>query len=242
MKILIPTAKELNLQANTVPTKCLSETSQAVLDSLATYTKQDLAELYGISFERAEEEYQRIQALKQQKAEAYPALDLFDGLMYRNIKRQGLSPLEKDYLEQHLLITSSLYGVIPAYSAISPHRLDFMMKVKVAGKSLKQHWKVMFDAAVEGEEVLLSLLSSEFETVFSKAVRKKMITFKFLEDRGGQLKIHSTISKKARGQFLTALLENQIDDLATIGQLSFAGFHFREDLSSEKEYVFAKKG
>ena len=31
-----------------------------------------------------------------------------------------------------------------------------------------------------------------------------------MEDRGGQLKIHSTISKKARGAFLTALIENQV--------------------------------
>ena len=84
------------------------------------------------------------------------------------------------------------------------------MKLKVAGKTLKSHWKAAYDEAVKQEEMIFSLLSSEFETVFSKEIREKMVTFKFMEDRGGQLKIHSTISKKARGAFLTSLIENQV--------------------------------
>ncbi|MEW4354136.1 peroxide stress protein YaaA [Streptococcus pneumoniae] len=240
MKILIPTAKEMNLNVETTRREPLSVASQAVLEDLAAYTVQDLATLYQIKEERAEEEYQHIQALKTQTAKTYPALELFDGLMYRNIRRQNLEFAEKNYLEDHLLITSSLYGVIPAYGTISPHRLDFMMKLKVAGKSLKQHWKEEFDAAVKGEDVLLSLLSSEFEMVFSKVNRDKMIRFKFLEEKEGQLKVHSTISKKARGQFLTALMEHQVEDLAVIKDMSFAGFSFREDLSHDQEYVFVK--
>ena len=70
------------------------------------------------------------------------------------------------------------------------------MKLKVAGKTLKSHWKTAYDEVLKKEEVIFSLLSSEFETVFSKEIREKMVTFKFMEDKGGQLKIHSTISKK----------------------------------------------
>ena len=51
---------------------------------------------------------------------------------------------------------------------------------------------------------LFLLLSSEFETVFSKEIQDRMVTFKFLEEKNGQLKVHSTISKKARGAFVTA--------------------------------------
>ncbi len=68
-----------------------------------------------------------------------------------------------------------------------------------------------------------------------------MIRFKFLEDREGRLKVHSTISKKARGQFLTALIENQITTKEEIKQLQFADFAFREDLSTLMNYVFVKK-
>lgn len=240
MKILIPTAKEMNTEVPSLEAKPLSPESQAVLDKLTIYSAQELENFYKISAEKAQEEYERIQALKNGIANTYPALQLFDGLMYRNIKRENLSKAEQAYLEKHLMITSALYGVIPAFAPIAPHRLDFLMKLKIAGKSLKSHWQSAYEELVKGEELIFSLLSSEFETVFPKEVREQMVTFKFMEDRDGKLKVHSTISKKARGAFLTALMENQVTLVEEITKLSFAGFNYREDLSGDKELSFVK--
>ena len=236
MKILIPTAKEMNTDLPCIEALPLREESQAALDSLAHYSASELETFYKVSAEKAEEEYARIQALKDQSAKNYPALKLFDGLMYRHIKRDELTDLE-----DHVLITSALYGVVPALSPMAPHRLDFLMKLKVAGKTLKSHWKSAYDEALQDEDLIFSLLSSEFETVFSKEIREKMVTFKFMEDKAGQLKIHSTISKKARGAFLTTLIEGQVHTVGQARKLSFAGFDYRPDLSSDLELVFVKQ-
>lgn len=241
MKILIPTAKEMNTDLPSIEATPLKPESQAVLDALALYSASQLESFYKVSAEKATEEFQNIQALKRQTAQHYPALKLFDGLMYRNIKRDKLTEAEQDYLENHVFITSALYGVVSALSPMAPHRLDFLMKLKVAGKTLKSHWKAVYDEALKKEEVIFSLLSSEFETVFSKEIRAKMVTFKFMEDRGGQLKIHSTISKKARGAFLTALIENQVQTVGEARRLNFAGFVYREDLSQPQGLVFVKE-
>ena len=240
MKILIPTAKEMNTDHSCIEALPLREESQAVLDLLAHYSASDLESFYKVSAEKAEEEYTNIQALKDQRTKNYPALKLFDGLMYRHIKRDKLTETEQAYLEDHVLITSALYGVVPALSPMAPHRLDFLMKLKVAGKTLKSHWKSAYDEALEDEDLIFSLLSSEFETVFSKEIREKMVTFKFMEDKAGQLKIHSTISKKARGAFLTALIEGQVQTVEQARKLRFAGFAYRPDLSSDLELVFVK--
>ena len=229
MKILIPTAKEMNTEISSLEAKPLRPESQRVLDELARYTVQELENFYKISAEKAQEEYER-----------YPALQLFDGLMYRNIKRENLSKAEQAYLEEHLLITSAFYGVIPAFEPIAPHRMDFLMKLKVDGKSLKTHWQTAYSEALEGENLIFSLLSSEFETVFPKEIREKMVTFKFMEERDGKLKIHSTISKKARGAFLTALMEHQVTSVEEIKNLSFSGFNYQRDLSTQNEYIFVK--
>ena len=114
------------------------------------------------------------------------------------------------------------------------------MKLKVQGKSLKTFWKASYDQALEEEDLIISLLSSEFETVFSKEIQDRMVTFKFLEEKNGQLKVHSTISKKARGAFVTALLENQITRVEEMKQLSFNGFAYQDDLSTDKQLVFVK--
>ena len=86
MKILIPTAKELNLTAPSATPNPLSAQTQAVLDELATMSVTDLASFYKISPERAEVEWQAIQALREGTAQHAPALYLFDGLMYRHIR------------------------------------------------------------------------------------------------------------------------------------------------------------
>ena len=241
MKILIPTAKEMKTDHPSIETLPLREESQAVLDSLAHYSASELESFYKVSAEKAEEEYAHIQALKNHRAKNYPALKLFDGLMYRHIKRDKLTEAEQAYLEDHVLITSALYGVVPALSPMAPHRLDFLMKLKVAGKTLKSHWKSAYDEALQDEDLIFSLLSSEFETVFSKEVREKMVTFKFMENKAGQLKIHSTISKKARGAFLTALIEGQVQTVEQARKLRFADFEYRPDLSSNLELVFLKQ-
>lgn len=240
MKILIPTAKEMNTNVPSLEAKPLCPESQAVLDELTIYSAQELENFYKISAEKAQEEYERIQALKNGTAKSYPALQLFDGLMYRNINRENLTKAEQAYLEEHLLITSAFYGVIPAFEPIAPHRLDFLMKLKIAGKSLKSHWQTAYEESMKDQEFIFSLLSSEFETVFPKEIREKMVTFKFMEDKDGKLKVHSTISKKARGAFLTDLTENQITSVEEIKKLSFAGFRYREDLSTGKELAFVK--
>ena len=240
MKLLIPTAKEMNLDTPEKMGNPISNETQAVIDALASLSLEELASLYKISEERASEEEQRIQALKSGTAKPYPALKLFDGLMYRNIRRMDWTETEAAYVQDHLLITSALYGVIPALTPIAPHRLDFLMKLKVQGKSLKTFWKAVYDQTLQEEELIISLLSSEFETVFSKEIQDRMVTFKFLEEKNGQLKVHSTISKKARGAFVTALLENQITKVEEMKQLSFNGFAYKDDLSTDKQLVFVK--
>ena len=214
MKILIPTAKELNLTAPSAISNPLSAQTKAVLDELATMSVTELASFYKISPERAEIEWQAIQALREGTAQHAQALYLFDGLMYRHIKREGYTEEEQQYIEKHLAITSALYGVIPALEPIAPHRLDFMMPLKLDGKSLKAFWKEAYDQALAEDEVIFSLLSSEFETVFSK---------------------------KMRGEFLTALITNQVTEVEQMKKLNFAGFTYRPDLSSEQELVYVKE-
>ena len=240
MKLLIPIAKEMNLDTLEKTGNPVSNETQEVIDALASLSLEELASLYKISIERAIEEDQRIQALKSGTAKTYVALRLFDGLMYRNIRRTDWTKEEEAYVQEHLLITSALYGVIPALAPIAPHRLDFLMKLKVQGKSLKTFWKAFYDKALQDEDLIISLLSSEFETVFSKEIQNRMVTFKFLEEKNGLLKVHSTISKKARGAFVTALLEKQITKVEEMKQLTFSGFAYQSDLSTEKQLVFVK--
>ena len=74
MKLLIPTAKEMNTNVPSFEANPLRPESQAVVDALATYSAQELESFYKISAEKAQEEYDHIQALKNGTATNYTSL------------------------------------------------------------------------------------------------------------------------------------------------------------------------
>ena len=241
MKILIPTAKELNKKAISHGKVSLGNKSTEIVSAIAKLSVEDLAKAYKIKDEKAVEEFSRWQAIKNKTAKSYKALELFNGLMYRNIDRAGFDESNKKYVEENVFITTSLYGVIGAYDLIQEHRLDFLQNIKVENQSLKNFWKESYDKSIEGEELVVSLLSSEFEEVFSKEQRDRFTRISFMEEKEGVLKVHSTISKKARGKFLTELIKNKVSSVDEMKQIKFDGFQYNEENSDEKTLAFIAK-
>lgn len=94
IKFLIPTAKEME-PSKEVPSQKLSEKSEAILTEMAKLSTDDLSIAYKIKPEQAEKEKQRWDAILAGEAKNYPAVELFNGLMYRYIKRKDLSTCEK---------------------------------------------------------------------------------------------------------------------------------------------------
>ena len=241
MKILIPTAKELNKKATPQEALELSEKSNEIVAEFAKLSAQDLAKVYKIKEDKAIEEFSRWQDIKDNTAKSYKALDLFNGLMYRNIDRDNFDEADKEYIEKNVFITTSLYGIIGAYDLIQEHRLDFLQNVKISGESLKNFWRVSYDESIEDEDFVVSLLSSEFEEVFSKNQKEKFIKISFMEEKEGKLKVHSTISKKARGKFLTELIKNKVSSVEEMKKIKFDGFEFSKEYSKEKVLAFIAK-
>ena len=241
MKILIPTAKELNKKATPQETLELNEKSNEIVAEFAKLSASDLAKVYKIKEDKATEEFSRWQDIKNNTAKCYKALDLFNGLMYRNIDRDNFAEADKEYIEKNVFITTSLYGIIGAYDLIQEHRLDFLQNVKISGESLKNFWRASYDESIKDEEFIVSLLSSEFEEVFSKNQKEKFIKISFMEEKEGKFKVHSTISKKARGKFLTELIKNKVSSVEEMKKIKFDGFEFSKEHSEEKVLAFIAK-
>lgn len=96
LTFLIPTAKEMTIPKESHP-HLLPQDSQAILKIMAAMTTEDLAKSYRIKEESAKKEQQRWQDMASQQSLAYPAYQLFNGLMYRHIKRDKLTTQEQAY-------------------------------------------------------------------------------------------------------------------------------------------------
>lgn len=241
MKVLIPTAKEMNKKATAYDGLQLNPNSKEIVNELAKLSVEDLAKVYKIKEDKAMEEFSRWQDINNNTTKSYKALELFNGLMYRNINRDNFDEADKKYIEKNVFITTSLYGVIGAYDLIQEHRLDFLQNVKVSGKSLRNFWRDSYEESIEDEDLVVSLLSSEFEEVFSKKQREKFIKINFMEEKDGVLKVHSTISKKARGKFLTELVKNKVLSVDEMKKIQFDDFKFSVENSDERTLAFIAK-
>lgn len=243
MKLLIPSAKDMNEGAVKARNKDLSTKSRRIIEAFNHMSLEEMAVYYKIKPERAEKEAARWQELAAGTAQTYPALCLYDGLMYRSINRSDLTDQELAYIDEHLMIATALYGMIPAREAISPHRLDFLGPSLFGnrGQSLKNLWKENYDQLMATDELLISLLSDEFESVFSRPNRDRLVRAKFMESKDGVYKIHSTISKKGRGAFVSACCQKGLTQLDQMRELEFEGFVYRKDLSSDRELVYVKE-
>ena len=98
MKILIPTAKELNKKAKEAPEELLGEKTKNIIDEFADKKPEELAKIYKIKEDKAKEEYVRWQNLANHSVKSYRALELFNGLMYRNISRDNFTEEDAEYI------------------------------------------------------------------------------------------------------------------------------------------------
>ena len=130
------------------------------------------------------------------------------------------------------------------------------------GKNLYEFWGSKLYEALTKEESLntkpltiINLASEEYYRCIEKYLQPedKFITIVFGEykknkageiqlDKNGQPKVitKATPAKMARGEMVRFLAEHQVENLDKVKEFTGGGFAWREDLSSEREWVFIK--
>lgn len=168
-----------------------------------------------------------------------PAISLYDGMAYRNMGREAYTAADWDYVREHVVILSALYGAVPAMMGIRPYRLDFVMKTRLG--SLYKYWGDEVAKAF-GEEQVVDLASEEFSRLLRPFCPERMLHIDFCRREGETLRRHSTILKKMRGRMLAFMVREKMEDPLGLRAFSEEGFHYVEALSSDRSWCFAQEG
>ena len=176
------------------------------------------------------------------KLKSIPAISMYYGVSFKELKLEDYSEKSLEYLENNLLILSALYGILLTFDLVKKYRLD--MTMSIIDKGLYNFWKKDINDYISNilskDEVLLNLASGEFSKMIdSKKI--SIINIDFKEEKDGIYKSVSTYSKKARGQFLNYLVKNQIDNLEDIKKIKLDGYSLNNTLSDEKNFIFTRK-
>ena len=179
---------------------------------------------------------------------AYPCMWMFRGDAYKGFDIESLSKEYLPALQKRLRILSGLYGVLRPFDAMHPYRLEMGTRFENdKGKNLYEFWndrisKQLNKAADEIDtDILLNLASQEYSgAVRQDALKPKMITVHFKEQKGDQFKVIGIHAKKARGLFTRWVIENQVKKEAELKDFDAVDYTFRKTLSDDTNLVFAR--
>jgi cytoplasmic iron level regulating protein YaaA (DUF328/UPF0246 family) len=177
-----------------------------------------------------------------------PAALAFAGDTYQGLEAKSLDPDEMTWAQGHLRILSGLYGLLRPLDAIQPYRLEMGSKLKTDhGKSLYEYWGTRISDALNGHAaevdagVLVNCASQEyFGAVDRKALKLRVITPVFLEDKGGAPKIVSFYAKKARGAMARFIIQNRLTNADALLEFDAGGYKYRPDLSETGKPAFVR--
>ena len=172
----------------------------------------------------------------------------FAGDTYLGLEAGSLDSAEMAYAQDHLRILSGLYGLLRPMDLIQPYRLEMGSRLATRrGKTLYQYWRDRLSIAlneqaeVTGSDTLLNCASVEYFTAVDPAALKlRVVTPVFMEDREGDSKIVSFFAKRARGAMARFVMQNRITDAEDLKGFDLGGYGYRPDLSEGDRMVFTR--
>lgn len=182
------------------------------------------------------------------RMEEKPAALAFAGDTYQGLEAGSLDPDEMAWAQDHFRILSGLYGVLRPLDAIQPYRLEMGSRLKTArGKTMYDYWGAQISEALNaqaetlGADTLINCASQEyFGAVDRAALRLRVITPVFMEEKAGTPKIVSFYAKRARGAMARFIIQHRLTNADAILDFDSGGYHHNPSLSKPDQPVFLR--
>jgi uncharacterized protein len=173
----------------------------------------------------------------------------FMGDVYEGMQASTFTAADHDYAQNHLRILSGLYGLLRPLDRLQPYRLEMGTALATpAGRNLYAFWGDTIANALnkallaQGDDVLVNLASDEYnKAALTPALKARVITPQFREEKDGQFKMVSFYAKRARGLMASCIVKNRFSTPEALKDFSMDGYGFNQKLSRGDTLVFARK-
>ncbi len=254
MLVVISPAKRLDWNEQTVEMTApdFPEDAARLVKTARNLTLGNLKSLMGLSDDLARLNRDRFKSYDENPVHDVlrPAALAFAGDTYQGLDAQSLDEDEMAWAQDHLRILSGLYGLLRPLDGIQPYRLEMGSRLKTRrGTNLYDYWRDQLSKALNeqadtaGTGVLVNCASQEyFGAVAPKALKLRVITPQFMEDKNGTPKIVSFFAKKARGSMARYIVQNRLTDAASLLDFDYGGYAYQPQLSKPDTPVFLRPG
>ena len=244
MRIIISPAKKMNVDTDSlawIDLPAFLPQTEEILRKLRTLSPQELKKLWKCNDQIAVLNTERL-AHMDLRRQLTPAILSYEGIQYQYMAPSVFTNEEFDYVQEHLRILSGFYGILKPFDGVTPYRLEMQAKLSICNaKDLYGYWS---DSVAEflfcETDCIINLASKEYSQCISKYLTDdiRFITCTFGEQINGKIIEKGTMCKMARGEMVRYMAENQIEDPALIKKFDRLNYSYREELSSDSNYVF----
>ena len=248
MQILLASAKIMHDVLKTTPNVELSaprfaHEAQACARDMAQYSTETIAEMLGCSQQIAGQNKLRFMRFFEE-TEKMPAILAYHGQAYKHLKAETLTEKDLNYAQEHLWITSFLYGLLRPLDGIFPYRMEGSVELPSgAGENMFGFWKsrltdVLIKAVRADDGVLVHLATEEYQHLFDwQRIRRevRIVQPLFYVRKGNDLKMQAVWAKTCRGAMARFIIEHRITKPDDLRAFSYEGYKF-EPLLGEADY------
>lgn len=212
---------------------------------MAQYSVSELTKLLRTNTQLAADAYLRFQDFPSE-GHMLPAILAYTGIVFKRINIKSFTPEDFAYAQQHLFITSFLYGLLRPLDLIKNYRSEGNIRMPQHECTVFDYWKpILTDYFIEEIKkqggILLNLASGEMKGLFDwermcKEVR--VITPDFCVYKEGKLKSVIVYLKMCRGEMTKHVLQNRIENPKLIKKFEWEGFTYHPRKSDPDHPVF----
>ena len=224
------------------------EQSQKLINKLSKLSRKKIGDLMSLSANLAELNYNRYHAwqLPFTEENAQQAIYAFRGDTYIGFDADTMKKSDIEFAQKHVRILSGLYGVLKPLDLIQAYRLEMSTKLPIGrSKNLYEFWKkdivANLNESLEENDVIINLASNEyFKAVDTKALKAKVITCSFKENKNGEYKMIMIFAKQGRGAMARYMVDHQIENPEDLKGFDRDGYSFNAALSTEDDWCFTR--
>lgn len=224
-----------------------AEAIQNALD-MSQFSAEELERLLRVNSKIAAENHLRFHDFCSESNVALPALLAYTGIVYKRIQPQDFTAEDFLYAQDHLRITSFLYGLLRPLDQIKNYRMEGDLKLpEREGISMFDYWKpILTDVFVKAIKaqggILINLASGEMKDLFDwKRIEQEVcvITPEFQVWKNGKLTTVVIYAKMCRGEMTRFIIKNRIEKPEDLKGFNWEGFNFDAERSTDTHYLFS---
>lgn len=225
MLVLISCAKTMDAHkagcAPFVSSPLFLKEARQIAGQLSSLTVEELEKLLRVNKKIAAENKLRYLDFSVGGCKGTAALLAYDGIVFKKLCPEDFSDSDFRYAQEHLRITSFMYGLLRPLDSILPYRLEGNVKLpEYGGMTMFEFWReklteLLINDVKRAGGTLCNLASGEMRGLFDWARVKKevrIVTPEFKVDKDGKLKTVVVYTKMMRGEMTRYILKNRIEN------------------------------